>query len=422
MADRDRQGWAIVGGFFLASFFILGSGYDTAGVFFTPLLKHFGWSRTQLSLLTSAISLATAVVGPGIGWLLDRVEAKWVATIGAAVAGVAFLMASTAHSLAWIVSAYALLGAGAAASAVMPCYLVISNWFDNRRGLAMTLANTGTEVGGTAMALAAAFLIARFGWRTAYLALAAPVLLLVLPMMLLVVRSRPDPGTSASDLSARGPHGVHSAPELSRLPGLEVGAAVRQRSFWLIAVSYMIYAVAGTALIVHLVPYLIGLGLTEQRAAFVLSISLGMNAIGKPSLGALADRFGIRRIYGLNLILVGCGIVLLLNAGHAGMLTLFVLVYGLSVGAPVALMPTILADAVGLRRFGSLSGLLVTLGVIGSAAGPIVAGAVFDRTGSYIGIFGLFAVTLLIAGFLPMACVSFRQPEIGATPIAQTAS
>jgi MFS family permease len=184
----------------------------------------------------------------------------------------------------------------------------------------------------------------------------------------------------------------------------------------------MIYAVAGTALIVHLVPYLIGLGLTEQRAAFVLSISLGMNAIGKPSLGALADRFGIRRIYGLNLMLVGCGIVLLLNAGHAGMLTLFVLVYGLSVGAPVALMPTILADAVGLRRFGSLSGLLVTLGVIGSAAGPIVAGAVFDRTGSYIGIFGLFAVTLLIAGFLPMACVSFRQPEIGATPIAQTAS
>jgi MFS family permease len=150
----------------------------------------------------------------------------------------------------------------------------------------------------------------------------------------------------------------------------------------------------------------------------VLSITLGLNAIGKPSLGALADRFGIRLIYGLNLVLVGCGILLLLGAGHAAMLALFVLVYGLTVGAPVALMPTILADAVGLRRYGSLMGMLVTLGVIGSASGPILAGAVFDRTASYIGVFELFSVTLLIAGLLPMACVPFRQRATAAAPIA----
>ena len=93
------------------------------------------------------------------------------------------------------------------------------------------------------------------------------------------------------------------------------------------------------------------------------------------------------------------------------MLTLFVLVYGLSCGAPIALMPTILADSVGLRRYGSLSGLLVTLGVIGSAAGPIVAGVVFDRIGSYMGIFEFFTIALLVAGFLPIGCVSFRHRE-----------
>jgi MFS transporter, OFA family, oxalate/formate antiporter len=126
-------------------------------------------------------------------------------------------------------------------------------------------------------------------------------------------------------------------------------------------------------------------------------------------------------IYGLNLLLVGCGILLLLGAAHRAMLALFVLVYGLSVGAPVALMPTILADAVGLRRYGSLMGMLVTLGVIGSAAGPIVAGAVFDRTGSYVGIFELFVVTLLLAGFLPLACVPFRERGAAPAPIAQAA-
>jgi len=167
MTNRERQGWTIVGGFFLASFFILGSGYDTAGVFFTPLLKHFGWSRTQLSILTSAISLAAAVMGPGTGWLLDRVESKWVVTIGAALCGLAFLMASMAHSFVWMVCAYALLGIGAAASVMSPCYYVIGNWFEDNRGLAMTLAITGIEIGGTVMALVASYVILHAGSRTA---------------------------------------------------------------------------------------------------------------------------------------------------------------------------------------------------------------------------------------------------------------
>jgi MFS family permease len=170
------------------------------------------------------------------------------------------------------------------------------------------------------------------------------------------------------------------------------------------------------------VPYLIGTGLTAERAAIILSIALGLNAIGKPGFGAAADRFGIRLVYGLNLWAVGCGILLLLYARNASMLALFTLVYGLSVGAPIGLMPAILADSVGLRRFGSLSGLLVTLGVIGSAAGPILAGAIFDRTASYIGVFVFFAVALLIAGFLPIACVSHHERAAAPSQIPQPAS
>ncbi|HEV3114026.1 MAG TPA: MFS transporter [Candidatus Binataceae bacterium] len=417
MTSRERQGWVIVGGFFMAEFFIVGAGYDTAGVFFTPLLRHFGWTRTQLSMLTSAISLAAACAGPGVGWLLDRTEAKWVVTAGAALCGLAFVMASMAHGLVWMVCAYALLGFGAGASAMAPCYYVIGNWFVERRALAMTVAVTGIEVGGMVMALVAAYLVVHAGWRTTYLVLAAPVLLFVVPTMLLLVRSRPDTATGAT-AGAHGPHGAAGDAQ----SGLEVATALRERSFWLIAISYLTYAFGATALIVHLVPYLIGTGMTAERAAVILSITLGLNMIGKPAFGAAADRFGIRLVYGLNLWAVGCGILCLLYARNAPMLVLFAVVYGLSVGAPIGLMPAILADSVGLRRFGSLSGLLVTLGVIGSAAGPIAAGAVFDRTASYIGIFVLFAVALLIAGFLPIACVSYQERTASAAPVAQTAS
>jgi MFS family permease len=387
-------------------------------VFFTPLLRHFGWSRTQLSMLTSAISLAAAVMGPGTGWLLDRVESRWVVTIGAALCGLAFLMASMAHSFVWMVCAYALLGIGAAASVMSPCYYVIGNWFDENRGLAMTLAITGIEIGGTVMAVVVTYVIAHAGWRTAYLVLAAPVILLVVPAMVLIVRTRP--AAAGTGTAAHGAHGAHGGD--SSQGGLEVAVALRERSFWLIALSYFIYAIGATALIVHLVPYLIGTGMAAERAAVVLSVMLAFNVIGKPALGALADRFGIRLIYGLNLFLVGLGFIFLLNARHPSMVALFVLVYGLSCGAPIGLMPTILADSVGLRRFGTLIGLLVTLGVIGSAAGPILAGAVFDRSGSYVGIFELFTAALLLAAFLPIGCVSFREHEVATVPVPQTAS
>ena len=265
-------------------------------------------------------------------------------------------------------------------------------------------------------------MIAHAGWRTAYLVLAAPVIVVVIPLMALLVRSRPPTGAIAA-VGAHGMHGAHGGPGGDQSQsGLEVSVALHERSFWLIAISYLIYAFGATALIVHLVPYLIGIGLTAERAALVLSIMLAFNIIGKPALGALADRLGIRPIYALNLFAVGLGFFFLLYARHPSMLTLFVLVYGLSCGAPIALMPTILADSVGLRRYGSLSGLLITLGVLGSAAGPIVAGVVFDRIGSYMGIFEFFTIALLVAGFLPIGCVSLREREAAMAAVPQAAS
>jgi len=413
MTSRERRGWTIVGGFFLAQFFIVGSAYDTAGVFFTPLLKHFGWSRTQLSMLTSAISLATAVVGPAIGWALDRFESKWMATLGAVLCAAAFVMASMAEGFAWMITAYLLLGIGAASSAIIPCYYVISNWFEERRGLAMTLAITGVEVGGAIMTVLASYVIVHAGWRTAYLVMAVPVLIVVVPVLLGVVRSHPPAAITPTDVT--DPHEPHAQ------AGLETATALRERSFWLVAISYLAYACAATALIVHLVPYLIGVGMTQERAALALSLMLALNIIGKPALGALADRVGIRLVYGLNLLAIGVGFSFLLGAHSPAMVALFVLVCGLSVGAPIALMPMLLAYCVGLRRFGSLSGLLVTMGVIGSAVGPIVAGSVFDHTGSYVLIFELLTAFLLISAFFPIGCISYQDRDAAAA-LPQAAS
>ncbi len=397
--SRQTRGWAIVGAFFLAAAFIQGSGFDTTGVFLAPLVKHFGWSRAQVSTLPSMIAIFIGVSAPLIGWLLDRFEAKWIAAIGSLLAAAAFVIAGTANSYTTMLIAYCTLGVGMASGAVLPCYFVVSNWFSDRRGLALSVSQVGIEVGGTVMALVTAYFIQAHGWRFAYIALALPIVFLVTPPLALLVENRPPDERPAE---------VAVTAQAQSVPGLDVGEALASRSFWLIAIFDFCSVAVGTGIVVHLIPYLIGLGFSPTRATTAFSIMLAFQLPGKPVLGWLADRIGIRLTMTIDIALVAIGCALLLGARHALPLGLFVVVYGFTFGAPVPLIPMLLADAVGLKRFGSLMGLLSIPAVIGSASGPIVAGLIFDRTGSYTWSLELFTVMLAAAAVLPLLCIPFK--------------
>jgi len=396
--SREMRGWAIVGAFFLAAAFIQGSGFDTVGVFVGPLVKEFGWSRTQVSTLPSMIAIFIGVSGPLIGWLLDRLEARWIAAVGSLLSAAAFVIAGTANSYTAMLVAYCTLGVGMASGAVLPCYFVVSNWFSDRRGIALSVSQVGIEVGGTAMALLTAYLIQSRGWRFAYLVLAIPIVLLVTPPLALLVQSRPCEENPESS----------NATQAQGADGLDVGEALASRSFWLVAAFDFVTAGVGTAIVVHLVPYLIGIGFSPTRAATVLGVMLAFNLPGKPVFGLLADRIGVRLTMAIDAAIIACGCALLLGARHALPLGMFVVLYGFSFGAPVPLVPMLLADAVGLKRFGSLMGLLSIPAVVGSASGPIVAGIIFDHTASYAWSLELFAAMLACATVLPLLCIPFR--------------
>jgi MFS family permease len=160
MKARERQAWMIVISLFLVMVVINGSGYGAQGVFFTPLLKQFGWSRAKVSLLQSTMGLTMGIAMPLAGWLLDRVEARIVMLAGALLAGVAFAAASQAHSFVPMLAAYIAFGFGMGASTTLPAAFVVSNWFEDQRGLALGVAMAGASFGGTVMTLVAGYALA----------------------------------------------------------------------------------------------------------------------------------------------------------------------------------------------------------------------------------------------------------------------
>jgi MFS family permease len=388
------RAWLVVAALFVTLFFIWGSGYNTAGVFFTPVIRSFGWSRARLSTLQTALALAAGVSVPLIGWILDRVEARLVIAAGALTAATAFVLASLAHSYEAMLGAYLLLGVGVGGATLLPCSMVIANWFGARRGLAMGITMAGTSVGGMVMTLISDRVIRLMGWRFGYLTLAVPVVLIVAPAVLLIVRTRPTQAAHA---------GVAQA--ASALPGMEAGAALASRSFWMLAAATLCFAVAVSGTNLHCVPYLIGAGYAPARAALAFSVLLAFGGIGKLTMGWIADRAGARAALSGSLLGMAAGITLLMGARSELPMAGFVAIYGLTFGAPLALLPLVMAESMGLRRFGSLYGLIGFFHTAGAAIGPVIAGRIFDLRGSYSYAFATFVGLLIVGSAATLACV-----------------
>src|SRR5690349_14629439 len=97
-AVDNRQAWMVAAGLFIALFFLWGGGYNTGPIFLAALLKAFHWSHTRVGSIIGGLSLAVGISAPIAGWLLDRIEARWVMGTGAAMAVLGLLGASSSHA------------------------------------------------------------------------------------------------------------------------------------------------------------------------------------------------------------------------------------------------------------------------------------------------------------------------------------
>ncbi len=131
---------------------------------------------------------------------------------------------------------------------------------------------------------------------------------------------------------------------------------------------------------------------------------MGLAAVGKIMMGLVAERTGGRIALATTLVLIAIGQILLIGARNPAMLFGYAAVYGLTSGAPLALIPLQIAESLGLRRFGSLSGMAGVFTTIGAGSGPVVAGFLFDTTKSYRTAFELFALILLLGGCAALFC------------------
>jgi MFS family permease len=404
MLKQERNPWLIVVVLFAAVAFIFGGTVSTAGVFFAPLIREFGWSHARVSSLASAITLGTIPGSVAVGLLLERVDARVPISAGAVLTVGALLFASQANSYLPLLISYFLAGFGVAMATLLPAALVVANWFQTKRGLAMGVTIAGVSAGGMIMVQVATAVTRSCGWRAAYAALALPIWLIVIPLVLLVVRTRPR-HLPVAGFSAEA--GRENSACSSDVEGFDLGSAIWTRSFWFIALAGFLFAFVVYGILTQLLIYLLGVGYRPAAAAMVLSLTLGLNAPGKVFFGAAADGMGARLSLALAFAIMGCGITLLLGSSGTFGVAVFLLIYGPAWGAPLMLLPLVTIESLGLKHYGSVGGVLRVAEAFGAILGPVALGRIFDLTSSYRPAFGLCVACAAMGAAASLGCKKF---------------
>jgi MFS family permease len=397
----DQRAWLIVAALFAIGAFIFGGTISTPGVFFAPLIKEFGWSHARVSSLASAVTLGTIPGSIAAGFLLEQIDARIPIVSGAALTGGSLLSATQVNSYFALLIFYFFAGMGVGMATLLPMSLVVANWFREKRGSAMGVAIAGVSVGGMIMVQVAATAIRASGWRAGFAALAAPILLIAVPLAVLVVRTRP---SGEADRGSRMEHVGEALSKPPELEGFSLAEAIRTRSFWLIALATFLFAFTVYGILTQLVVYLIGVGYQPGAAAIVLGLMLGLNAAGKVVFGVVADRIGARMAMAMSFAIMACGILLLFGSRQVFVLASFLAVYGPTWGAPLALVPLVTIESLGLKHYGSLGGILRIAEATGAVLGPVALGRVFDLTNSYRPAFGLSVVCAVLAILATLGC------------------
>ncbi|MFH1032848.1 MAG: MFS transporter [Chloroflexota bacterium] len=384
-------------GFFYGWWLVIASGilqffsgvifYDFA-VFFNPIRQTFGWTATAMSAAFTLRGLETGILGPVVGFLVDKVGSRKLMLFGWGCIGLGFVLMGRINSLWSFYGTFMVVSLGVSFGTNVVMNACISNWFRKKRSRALAIVYIGPGLSGLIAPLFA-LSITQVGWRTTLIILGIVLWIIGLPLCLLY-RDKPSQYGYLPDGENRG-----SIPETDKTshqnrivkPGFDspardftVKAALKTRVFWLLSFIFFLQQLGASAVNVHIVANLESIKMPTAIAAGAVTGLTLCSLIGRAGFGFLGDFINKRYLLTLSFALTTIGVFLLsfIEADRMWLLVLFSLTFGAGFGAPIPLKPALQADYFGMRSYGTILGLLTLASTIGGLASPIIAGRIFD--------------------------------------------
>ncbi len=386
-------GWHLVGITLFITALAGGPVWNGVGVWVKALEVQFGWSRAQLTGAFSLAQLEGSLIGPLMGYLIDRLGPRRMVFLGLAVTGLGFVMFSRTTSLPIFYVSYGLIMLGTAAGTWLPMMAALNRWFFRKRGRAMAAAGEGSFLGGLLLMPALAWSVSPdvLGWSSTAFWIGLGFIAIAWPISR-TIRERPEDygqhpdGDSPAQLRAiqrQLSQAQASGTEPSDELDFTAQQAIRTRAFWFITFGHALSSMLIATLTVHLVPMLTDTGISLQTAAYVWSVLMAVGAVFQLVGGYVGDRVPKNvAIFGFATLQAG-GFILVAFVNSLPMAMLFAVVYGAGFGGRVPLTTAIRGDYFGKRAFATITGISMAPLYIFMLVAPLFAAAMFDAQGSY---------------------------------------
>jgi predicted MFS family arabinose efflux permease len=384
-----RNGWRVVLAASIGNGLGAGTmGFFTLGVFGPAIGKEFHWGSGQINggLLVNTLVVMLAV--PVAGMLADRFGVRRIvlcstALVVPAFASFAFLDASIVHYyLCW-----ALIGALGAGTFAPTWSRAVNSRFQIHKGLALGITLCGTGISAALLKPFAFTMLARWGWRTGYVALGCLSLISFVTAMVLVFDVREDPGVPDRGIAT------------IQREGSSLAMTIRQWRFWIVGLAVGAAALAVGGPIPSIESILRELNFSRDQIISLASL-VGLSIIaGRLASSYLIDRFWAPLV-ALLMNLAGAAAMVALCLGqrsYAGTALCLVFI-GAVTGSEYDLAPFLVARYLGSRHYAAIYGALYGIFSICTGLGAVLFGAAHDRLGLYRNVLPIFGAILLGSG------------------------
>jgi len=405
-SSRIFYGWYVLAASFFLLFFQSGARFSF-GIMFKPIIAELGWNRASISSVFFLHMVFFALALSVAGKLYDRYGPRWVIFVSTVLLAGGYMCTALVRSLWQFYLFYGILTAVGTGGASVPLIAsLMSKWFEKRRGLAISLALSGTCLGQFVLVPIFNRFVLTYSWRISYLFIGLIILVLNTILALAVIKGDPvDLGfkpyghKNANDAVDPNPSTVSAVHE----PDLNLPQAMKTYSFWLFLIFMFICGSGDFLVATHLVPFVTDYGVSPTAAANMLALyglmGLGGILIAGPISDLIGNKIPIALTFVLRLLLFG----LILKYRTPLSFYIFAAGFGFTWLVTAPLTTTLVGRLYGFAHVGIISGFITTVHHLGGGFWAYMGGLFFDKTGSYQIIFIFSAVLAVIATICTMA-------------------
>src|SRR5215213_4273123 len=382
-SKRLFYGWYMVGAGSTLQFLQSALMTQSFGAYVAVLQAERGWSKTALSGAAALQQMETAILGPALGWFIDRFGPQGMVRVGIVMFGLGLMLLSYTDTLPTFYAAFLVIALGSSMCGFFPLNVALINWFERWRARALSSMSIGLAFGGTAVPLIA-WSLQTFGWRATAFASGLIAIVAGLPLAMMIKRRPEDHGDTVDGLPPKTPETTQELRALDMHRDFTAREALRTPAFWLLSLGHGFALFVVHAVSVHAITHMNqGLGYSVAQASLVYTL-LTVSQIGGVAIGwMIGDRYEKRYIAAACMLMHSVGLLLLTYAVALPMVLAFAILHGAAWGLRGPFMQAIRADYFGRSAIGMILGLSVMIIVVGQVGGPMIAGIFADMTGNY---------------------------------------